>query len=135
MSDKESPVEPFKRALINTMRTISENQELAVSFGTEPPGLRGLQNRGELSDLLGRVLNARQGTTPVLLKIAPDLVPEEREDIAAVVLESGIDGLIVSNTTIAREGLVSGLHAEETGGLSGKPLMSLRQRCWRTCTA
>ena len=45
MSDKESPVEPFKRALINTMRTISENQELAVSFGTEPPGLRGLRAR------------------------------------------------------------------------------------------
>ncbi len=45
MSDKENPVEPFKRALINTMRTISENQELAVSFGTEPPGLRGLRAR------------------------------------------------------------------------------------------
>ncbi|MBL4864538.1 MAG: quinone-dependent dihydroorotate dehydrogenase [Rhodobiaceae bacterium] len=89
------------------------------------PGLRGLQNRDELSDLLGRVLSARQGATPVLLKIAPDLVPEEREDIAAIVLESGIDGLIVSNTTITREGLVSGPHAAETGGLSGRPLMAL----------
>lgn len=89
------------------------------------PGLRGLQSRDELSDLLGRVLSARQGSTPVLLKIAPDLLHEEREDIAAVVLESGIDGLIISNTTITREGLVSGPHADETGGLSGKPLMSL----------
>ena len=87
------------------------------------PGLRGLQSRDELSDLLGRVLEAREGNTPVLLKIAPDLVPEEREDIAAVVLESGVDGLIVSNTTIARDGLVSGRHAAETGGLSGRPLM------------
>ncbi len=89
------------------------------------PGLRGLQSRAELEDLLGRVLEARQSQTPVLLKIAPDLVYEEREDIAAVVLESGVDGLIVSNTTIARDGLVSGRHAGETGGLSGAPLMDM----------
>ncbi|MAN60575.1 MAG: dihydroorotate dehydrogenase (quinone) [Parvibaculum sp.] len=89
------------------------------------PGLRGLQSRAELEDLLGRVLEAREGQTPVLLKIAPDLVYEEREDIAAVVLESGVDGLIVSNTTIARDGLVSGRHADETGGLSGAPLMDM----------
>ncbi|MCE7999624.1 MAG: quinone-dependent dihydroorotate dehydrogenase [Rhodobiaceae bacterium] len=89
------------------------------------PGLRGLQSRAELEDLLGRVLEARAGQTPVLLKIAPDLVYEEREDIAAVVLESGVDGLIVSNTTIARDGLVSGRHAGETGGLSGAPLMDM----------
>ncbi len=89
------------------------------------PGLRGLQSRAELEDLLGRVLEAREGQTPILLKIAPDLVYEEREDIAAVVLESGVDGLIVSNTTIARDGLVSGGHADETGGLSGAPLMEM----------
>ncbi|AWZ03196.1 dihydroorotate dehydrogenase (quinone) [Rhodobiaceae bacterium] len=89
------------------------------------PGLRGLQSRTELEDLLGRVLEAREGQTPVLLKIAPDLVYEEREDIAAVVLESGVDGLIVSNTTIARDRLVSGRHADETGGLSGAPLMDM----------
>jgi len=89
------------------------------------PGLRGLQSRAELEDLLGRVLEAREGQTPVLLKIAPDLVYEEREEIAAVVLESGVDGLIVSNTTIARDGLVSGRHADETGGLSGAPLMDM----------
>lgn len=89
------------------------------------PGLRGLQSRTELEDLLGRVLEARVGQTPVLLKIAPDLVYEEREDIAAVVLESGVDGLIVSNTTIARDGLVSVRYAGETGGLSGAPLMNM----------
>ncbi len=87
------------------------------------PGLRGLQNKAELEDLLGRVLAARTSDVPVLLKIAPDLVAAEREDIAGVVCTSGVDGLIVSNTTIAREGLVTGRHAGETGGLSGKPLM------------
>lgn len=87
------------------------------------PGLRGLQNKAELEDLLGRVLAARSRPVPVLLKIAPDLVAAERADIASVALASGVEGLIVSNTTIAREGLVSGPHATETGGLSGKPLM------------
>lgn len=87
------------------------------------PGLRGLQNRAELEDLLTRVMAARQGTTPVLLKIAPDLDEAECEDIAEITLASGVDGMIVSNTTIAREGLVDGRHASETGGLSGAPLM------------
>jgi dihydroorotate dehydrogenase len=59
---------------------------------------------------------------PVFLKIAPDLVEAELEDIAAEVLASGIDGVIVSNTTISRPPLKSGAVAAETGGLSGKVL-------------
>lgn len=90
------------------------------------PGLRALQGKAELTELVSRVLAARRTKrvkpTPVLLKIAPDLAPEELADIAEVALEEGLDGLIVSNTTIAREGLVSGLHSHETGGLSGAPL-------------
>ncbi|MDO8839001.1 MAG: quinone-dependent dihydroorotate dehydrogenase [Parvibaculum sp.] len=89
------------------------------------PGLRALQNRAELENLIARVLAARRGKTPVLLKIAPDLGPEELADIAEVALAQGLDGLIVSNTTIMREGLVSGLHAQETGGLSGAPLFAM----------
>jgi len=89
------------------------------------PGLRALQNRAELENLIARVLAARRGKTPVLLKIAPDLGQDERADIADVALAQGLDGLIVSNTTIMREGLVSGLHAQETGGLSGAPLFAM----------
>jgi len=89
------------------------------------PGLRALQNRAELEGLVTRVLKARKGRTPVLLKIAPDLNEEELSDIAAVAREQKLDGLIVSNTTIRREGLVSGPHAGETGGLSGRPLFAL----------
>ena len=89
------------------------------------PGLRALQNKAELETLVTRVLAARAGATPVLLKIAPDLTDEELQDIADVAAEKGLDGLIVSNTTIAREGLVQGARAGETGGLSGQPLFGL----------
>jgi dihydroorotate dehydrogenase len=88
------------------------------------PGLRALQERAQLTELVGRVLAARAALSrkpPLLLKIAPDLMDEERADIAAVALETGLDGLIVSNTTIARPPLRSP-HADETGGLSGRPL-------------
>lgn len=89
------------------------------------PGLRALQGRGELETLMTRVLKARQSRVPILLKIAPDLTRDDRADIAAVALDLKLDGLIVSNTTIERDGLVSGPHARETGGLSGRPLFAL----------
>ena len=89
------------------------------------PGLRGLQNREELTRLLDTMIAARAkgGYKPILLKIAPDLDAHALDEIAQVVRASGIEGLIVSNTTIARPPLRS-VHAGETGGLSGKPLMA-----------
>ena len=86
------------------------------------PGLRGLQNKEELNRLVGTVLEARgSAKKPVLVKIAPDLDETALDEIAAVALLQGIDGLIVSNTTIARPPLRS-RHYRETGGLSGAPL-------------
>ena len=89
------------------------------------PGLRGLQGKDELTRLLGTLTEARSrhGYKPLLLKIAPDLDSHALDEIAQVVRESGIEGLIVSNTTIARPPLRSP-HAGETGGLSGKPLLA-----------
>jgi dihydroorotate dehydrogenase len=90
------------------------------------PGLRGLQNRDELSRLLGTLIEIREHkpvTIPILLKIAPDLDDHALDDIAEVVRLSGIEGLIVSNTTTARPVLKS-RHAEEAGGLSGRPLLA-----------
>ena len=88
------------------------------------PGLRGLQNRDELTRLLDVLTGARGRRTchlPILLKIAPDLDGHAMDEIADVVRASGIEGLIISNTTIARPPLKSA-HAGEMGGLSGKPL-------------
>jgi dihydroorotate dehydrogenase len=91
------------------------------------PGLRELQHRAMLGSLLERLMNVREETgcrVPLLLKIAPDLTSEECRDVAQVALEAGIDGLIVSNTTVARPpGLIS-RHAHEAGGLSGRPLFA-----------
>ena len=89
------------------------------------PGLRGLQNKDELTRLLGTLTQARarHGFKPLLLKIAPDLDASAMDDIADVVRASGIEGLIVSNTTIARPPLNSP-HRGESGGLSGKPMLA-----------
>jgi len=95
------------------------------------PGLRDLQARDSLSALLSAVLAARDDEAqkagkrlPVFLKIAPDLTPEGMDDIAAVALEQQLDGLIVSNTTLSREGLTDQRQAVEAGGMSGKPLFA-----------
>ncbi|MEI8177986.1 quinone-dependent dihydroorotate dehydrogenase [Aestuariivirga sp.] len=94
------------------------------------PGLRGLQSRAELEQLLGRLNDERarqEKQPPMLLKIAPDLREDELEDIAAACGGGAVDGIIVSNTTLARDGLRSG-HAKEQGGLSGLPLLQLSTR-------
>lgn len=89
------------------------------------PGLRQLQDEGALRDLLAAVRAARPlGGPPVFLKVAPDLGEDEPRQIVRAAIDHGIDGLIVSNTTIGRPPLRS-LHAGETGGLSGAPLKPL----------
>jgi dihydroorotate dehydrogenase len=94
------------------------------------PGLRSLQSRAELQSLLARLNEARAQQTqrpPMLLKIAPDLRDGELEDIARCCGGGTVDGIIVSNTTIARPPLKS-RHAHEPGGLSGAPLFELSTR-------
>ena len=91
------------------------------------PGLRELQRRATLASLLERLLEVREETgcrVPLLVKIAPDLTSQEREDIAHVALETGIDGLIVSNTTIERRPALVSSQAQQAGGLSGRPLFA-----------
>jgi dihydroorotate dehydrogenase len=88
------------------------------------PGLRKLQGRAALDDLLSR-LDAKPAGAPLFVKIAPDLTPDERRDIAEVVMAHKIDGLIVSNTTLGERETLLSPHRGESGGLSGKPLFSL----------
>ncbi|MFZ2100698.1 MAG: quinone-dependent dihydroorotate dehydrogenase [Oricola sp.] len=91
------------------------------------PGLRDLQGREQLAELLGRIADARQAeiethkrAVPVLLKIAPDITEEGLDDIVAEVLDKKLDGMIVSNTTLSRTGIAA--DPGEAGGLSGRPL-------------
>ena len=94
------------------------------------PGLRGLQSRAELEQLLARLNDERAKHSrrpPMLLKIAPDLREDELEDIAAACSGGAVDGIIVSNTTLSRDGLRSAT-AKEQGGLSGLPLLALSTR-------
>src|SRR5277367_6544730 len=91
------------------------------------PGLRDLQNHMALGSLLRRLLEVREKTgfrVPLILKIAPDLTSAECRGIAEVALDTGIDGLIVSNTTVERPAGLRSRHAHETGGLSGRPLFA-----------
>ena len=89
------------------------------------PGLRDLQQRDALDELVARVIEARDGCAirrPLLVKIAPDVDLAALDDIVAVGRARGIDGMIVSNTTITRPPALSEDEARQTGGLSGKPL-------------
>ena len=91
------------------------------------PGLRDLQQRDALAALIDELQQARHRlglTSPLLVKIAPDLTAEQRRDIAEVALASGLDGLVVSNTTIARPETLQSPARTEQGGLSGRPLFA-----------
>jgi len=101
------------------------------------PGLRALQDARALTALLDAVMDVRGiDGPPLFLKVAPDLEPADIDDIARIAIDARIEGLIVSNTTIARPPLAS-RHGGETGGLSGAPLREValrRIRDFRTAT-
>ncbi|MFI6940027.1 quinone-dependent dihydroorotate dehydrogenase [Streptomyces sp. NPDC050418] len=92
------------------------------------PGLRNLQATEALRPLLAAVREAADRTVtsrrvPLLVKIAPDLADEDVDAVADLAVELGLDGIIATNTTIGREGLLSDPSlTKETGGLSGAPL-------------
>ena len=98
------------------------------------PGLRDLQAEAALDDLVARTLAARDEAaaggrrTPVLVKIAPDLTLPELDGMIAVARKRGIDGMIVSNTTVTRPASLRSAAKAETGGLSGKPLFTASTR-------
>lgn len=98
-------------------------------------GLRSLQGREQLTKLVDEVVQVRDSLPsnmrhPLLVKIAPDLSEYDKEDIASVVTrpKGGVDGLIVTNTTVSRPETLRSTNKNETGGLSGKPLTNLATR-------
>ena len=95
------------------------------------PGLRDLQAPEALDALLARVQTARLAgspSPPLLVKLAPDLADEDLPKIIGVILARGADGIVVSNTTLSRDGLRDATFARESGGLSGRPLFNRATR-------
>lgn len=109
---------------VKTFAAVADYLTINVS-SPNTPGLRDLQRREALDALVARVVEARDESgprRPLLVKIAPDLDDRALDDIVAIALARKIDGLIVSNTTIARPATLSSAHRAEAGGLSGRPL-------------
>ena len=98
------------------------------------PGLRNLQGKEPLRKLLSSIVEARKAKSvskPILLKIAPDMNDQQLDDVVEIILETGIDGIIATNTTISRDGLNSRsyeIKACGDGGLSGWPLKARSTR-------
>lgn len=124
----ETPIEDYKKG-IDALGPYCDYLVINIS-SPNTPGLRSMQNKRELEDLLRACVDQRNKLlkpVPLVLKISPDLNESELKDIANVVQKKGtkVDALIVSNTTISRpESLISG-HSQEVGGLSGAPVKDL----------
>lgn len=88
------------------------------------PGLRDLQGEEKLRGILAAVRTAVARRPPLLVKVAPDLDPAGLDAVVEVCVEAGVEGMIVSNTTIARPATLRSPFARESGGLSGAPLMA-----------
>jgi dihydroorotate dehydrogenase len=109
---------------VRAMAPVSDYLTINVS-SPNTPGLRGLQDEGELGALLSAVAGARTPDgPPIFLKVAPDLGESDPERIVRAAIDHGIDAIIVANTTVSRPSLRS-RYAGEAGGLSGAPFKGL----------
>jgi dihydroorotate dehydrogenase len=134
--NKDTLIEEASQDYIQLMKVFAPLADYLTINISSPNtvGLRRLQGREMLEDLLGQINLERESAltpgpspsgrgvfTPILVKIAPDLSDDELEDAIGVILDKNMDGIIATNTTLARQGLRS-KHQGETGGLSGSPL-------------
>lgn len=124
--NKDTPLENATDDYLVLMRRFAPLADYLTINISSPNtvGLRRLQGREMLETLLGAIAKERSTKCPILVKIAPDLSEEELDDAIGVILDTAMDGVIATNTTLSREGLRSAFRAE-TGGLSGKPLTGL----------
>ena len=134
--NKDTPLENAAEDYVSLMRTFAPLADYLTINISSPNtvGLRRLQGREMLEQLLSLIQKEREiplipnpsplereGRVPILVKISPDLTDEELDDAVGVILDKGMDGIIATNTTLGREGLMS-KYQNESGGLSGSPL-------------
>jgi len=128
--NKDTPIEEAAKDYTQLMRRfMSPADYLTINISSpNTVGLRRLQGRELLEGLLSEIKKEREsistgrgGHAPILVKISPDMDHDELEDAVGAILNAGMDGIIATNTTLAREGLRS-RYQGEAGGLSGSPL-------------
>lgn len=128
--DTENAIEDYLMLLERFYQDVSY---IAINISSpNTKNLRDLQKEDQLRLFLGEIMkkknelkNLYKKNTTILLKIAPDLSLKEQEKISEIVIGNQVDGLIISNTTIARPKFLRSEFASEVGGLSGKPLFDL----------
>ena len=124
--EQTEPAEDYA-TLIESLGCLADYYTINIS-SPNTPGLRNLQSRENLLPLINAVKTARKNNCdretppPILVKLAPDLDEAQQEELAQAALDSGINGLILSNTTLARPDFLNAKFRNEMGGLSGKPL-------------
>lgn len=123
--NQTEPVKDYK-TLIKMLGPMADYLTINIS-SPNTPGLRDLQKREPLLELLGAIKEERKKSCgdhppPVLVKLAPDLSEEQQEELAGAILEAGIEGIVLTNTTLNRPSALPETFAAEQGGLSGKPL-------------
>jgi dihydroorotate dehydrogenase len=128
--NKDTPLQEAAADYLTLMETFAPLADyLAINVSSpNTAGLRRLQARENLEDLLSRLAGKRQELrqslgryVPLLVKVAPDLTEPGLDDALEVILKAGMDGVIATNTTVSRQGVSSPL-IQEAGGLSGAPL-------------
>ncbi|MBK8546960.1 MAG: quinone-dependent dihydroorotate dehydrogenase [Saprospiraceae bacterium] len=114
---------------VSCLRTLYDHVDYFVVNVSSPntPGLRELQDKGPLMEIMSGLkseISKKPVQKPILLKIAPDITDSQLDDIIEIVLTTGTDGIIATNTTIKRDDLHTDTTSIGAGGLSGKPLTS-----------
>jgi dihydroorotate dehydrogenase len=120
---QKRPLDDYK-VLVHELGPYADYLTINIS-SPNTPGLRDLQNPRYLSELIQVLISEREkackiSPPPILIKLSPDLENAQKKDIADVLLGSGIDGIILNNTTLDRPELLENAFAAHTGGLSGK---------------
>lgn len=136
--NRDTPLERAVEDYVLLVERLAPLADYLVINASSPntPGLRSLQAPDKLEALLRAVLSKRDEVAdgkPLLLKIAPDLAPEAVDEIVDLAVACGVSGLVCTNTTLARP--VKGPHADEAGGLSGRPLRAMSTEILRRASA
>lgn len=129
--NRDTPIEKATEDYLTCFRALWKYASYITINISSPntPGLRDLQQSHWLSELLHAlkqeqkmIYESHQKYIPLVVKVSPDLLPQELEDLAHQLLEHQIDGVIATNTSTHREGVEHSSYAKEPGGLSGRPL-------------